>query len=123
MELNQVDYEKLKKLEESLWRSETRFDLEYMNKVLAPDFFEFGRSGRIYQREDTFGHPAEEIKAKLPLKNFTVRLIDTNVVQVTYISEVTYDGVVEVGNRSSIWSKTANGWQLRFHQGTSVSHD
>lgn len=120
MELSSADHEKLKELEESLWRSETRFDQEYMNKVLAPDFFEFGRSGRIYQRVDTLGAPAQEIIAKLPLKNFTVRLIDNNVVQVTYISEVTDDGVIEVGNRSSIWSKAGTGWQLRFHQGTPI---
>ena len=118
MELNQTDYEKLRELEESLWRSKTRFDLEYMDKVLANDFFEYGRSGRIYQREDTLGAPVQEIIAKLPLRNFNARLIDNNVAQITYISEVTDHGIIEVGNRSSIWSKTAAGWQLRFHQGT-----
>lgn len=64
--------------------------------------------------------PTQAIEAKLPLRNFAIRLIDTNVAQVTYVSEVTDHGVVEVGNRSSIWSKTEGGWQLRFHQGTSV---
>jgi hypothetical protein len=54
MRVNDSDYEKLKQLEESLWRSETRFDNEYMNRTLAPDFFEFGRSGRAYTREENF---------------------------------------------------------------------
>lgn len=94
-----------------------------MNKVLALDFFEFGRSGRIYQRENTLAVPTQAIEAKLPLQNFAIRLIDTNVAQVTYVSEVTYGGAIEVGNRSSIWSKTADGWQLHFHQGTPVLHD
>ena len=120
MELSKDDYEKLRQLEESLWRSETRFDQEYMNNVLAPDFFEYGRSGRIYQRANTLDVSAQTITAKLPLKNFTVRLIDNNVAQITYISEVTDNGLVEVGNRSSIWSKSDGEWKLRFHQGTPV---
>ena len=120
MEASDQDYEKLRELEESMWRSETRFDQTYMDRILAPDFFEFGRSGRIYRREDTLGAPRMEISAKLPLENFEVHLIDTNVALVTYVSEATYDDV-QIANRSSIWSKTEWGWQLRFHQGTPVS--
>jgi hypothetical protein len=114
-----MDYEKLKELEESLWRAETRFDQEYMNRILAPDFFEFGRSGRVYKRDESLGAPSQEIKAKFPLKNFNVQMIDTNVALVTYVSEVDYDPV-EMGNRSSIWLKTSTGWQLKFHQGTPI---
>jgi hypothetical protein len=110
----------LMKLEESLWKSETRFDDHYMNKVLAPDFFEFGRSGKIYRREDTLGVPVQAINAKFPLKNFAVHPITEDVVQVTYVSEVTDGGQMEVGNRSSIWVKTGEGYKLRFHQGTPV---
>lgn len=113
------DHDTLRKLEESLWRSETRFDRAYMDRILASDFFEFGRSGRTYTREDTLAVPTQKIDARLPLKNFTVHPIDGNVVLVTYVSEVTYDEV-EVGNRSSLWSKSGTGWQLRFHQGTPV---
>ena len=113
------DYEKLRELEESLWRIETRFNQEYMNKILASDFFEFGRSGRVYKREDTLGASPEKIDIKFPLKNFKIHSIDTNVVLVTYISEVMYSEL-QIGNRSSIWSKTSEGWQLRFHQGTPI---
>lgn len=120
MEVNTEDFNKLKELEESLWKSETRFDLEYMGKVLSPEFFEFGRSGKVYARKDTlYGARPQVINAKFPLKNFKVEMIAENVALVTYISEVTYEKV-EVGNRSSIWIKTPSGWQLRFHQGTPV---
>ena len=27
-----------------MWRAETRFDPDYLERVLHPDFFEFGRS-------------------------------------------------------------------------------
>ena len=120
MELSNQDCKNLELLEEGLWRSEVRFDLKRMDEILAPDFFEFGRSGRAYTREDTLGIPAQPINAKLPLRDFKARLLDTNVAQVTYVSAVTYEGVEELARRSSIWSRTEHGWQLRFHQGTAI---
>ena len=117
MEINTQDYLELLKLEESLWIPETRFDQQYMNNLLTPDFFEFGRSGKIYSREQILSPEMQPINATLPLKNFNVKLITPEVAQVTYVSEVMYD-ILEIGNRSSIWLKTPTGWKLRFHQGT-----
>jgi hypothetical protein len=88
-----------------------------MERVLAADFFEFGRSGRIHDRAAILAMPGNPIDAKLPLRNFTARLVAVDVVLVTYISEVR-DGKVAAGNRSSLWTRTPLGWQLRFHQGT-----
>lgn len=112
----------LKKLEESLWREKTRFDQKYMDEIMMPDFFEFGRSGRTYTRKQILKTPPGEINAKLPLRNFEVHPIDTNVFLVTYISEDAYDGIAENANRSSLWLKTPKGWKLRFHQGTATPH-
>lgn len=119
MELNESEFEILKSLEESLWKSETRFNLSHQEKVFAPDFFEFGRSGRTYTREQMIRTTPEPIAAKLPLQNFTVHILDSNNVLVTYISEVQYEEL-EKANRCSVWSRTQTGWQLRFHQGTPV---
>ena len=83
--MNQVA-DTLRELEESLWRSETRFDQAYMDRILAPDFFEFGRSGRTYTREDILTGPAHEIDARLPLENFTVHPISNSVVLVTILA-------------------------------------
>ena len=88
MELNESEVENLKDLEESLWRSETRFYLSHQEKVFAPDFFEFGRSGRTYTREQMVRTVSQPIAAKLPLQNFKVHILDLNNVLVTYISEV-----------------------------------
>lgn len=117
MKLDIENYNKLKELEESMWKPETRFNKDYLEKTLASDFFEFGRSGRIYTKEITMSAPKQEIKATLPLKNFQIKLIDKNTALVTYVSEVQYE-VLELTNRSSIWSKTSSSWQMRFHQGT-----
>lgn len=118
MELRAEEREELQRLEEDLWREETRFDTVYMEQVIAGDFFEFGRSGRVHQRSDTLSAPKQPITAVIPLPDFKARLLSQNVAQVTYNSQVTYHGVVEKARRSSIWSRTAGGWALRFHQGT-----
>jgi hypothetical protein len=118
MELSVEEREQLQRLEEELWREETRFDSAYMERVIAADFFEFGRSGRVYQRSDTLSAPRQPIAAVIPLSDFKARLLSQDVAQVTYNSQVTYNGVVEKARRSSIWSRTADGWALRFHQGT-----
>ena len=119
--LRQADREALERLEVSLWQAETRFDRAYMERVLAEDFHEFGRSGRVYTREETLAVPDEgSIEIRLPLPDFRVQPISADVVLVTYVSEVTYEGVTEVGNRSSLWSRSEDGWRLRFHQGTAV---
>lgn len=117
MKLRTSDINHLQTLEESLWKPETRFDESYMRSILTDDFFEFGRSGRIYTINDTLSAPKQDIDATLPLKNFAVHIIDENAVIVTYISQVQYDEL-EISNRSSIWIKTDDGWRLRFHQGT-----
>ena len=120
MELSSRELEQLELLEEGLWRAEVRFDPKRMDEILAPDFFEFGRSGRVYERGDTLGIPAQPINARLPLTNFSARLLDTNIAQTSYMSALTYNGLEELANRSSIWSRTERGWQLRFHQGTAI---
>src|SRR5436305_924063 len=122
MTLTADEHDELRRLEESLWRAETRFDRDHMSEVLAPDFFEFGRSGRVYRREDILKDlleaPAQPIDTIFSFAKFAVRSIAADVALVTYVSEVTYRGVKEVANRSSLWSRHAGGWRIRFHQGT-----
>ena len=120
MEINEQDRRELEALEEGLWRAETRFDREWMEGVLAPDFFEFGRSGRVYSREATLNFPAQPIDARLPLKDFDARLLSPDVAQTTYITTVVYAGQEQVANRSSLWLRTEGGWRLLFHQATAV---
>ena len=120
MELSSHDKQELEMLEESLWRAETRFDTKLMDQTFSTDFFEFGRSGRVYGRQECLDVESQPIDARLPLKDLRIRLIWPNVAQVTYVSSVTYDGIEELANRSSIWTRAERGWQLRFHQGTAI---
>jgi hypothetical protein len=117
-ELSDEDRRVLTRLEEAMWREETRFDRAFMERALASDFFEFGRSGRTYTRQQILDLPQEPIDAQLPLQDLQLRLLGANTAQVTYNSVVRYRDVVEFGRRSSIWSKSEDSWVLRFHQGT-----
>jgi hypothetical protein len=81
MNLTNEEHEHLRKLEEELWREETRFDRQRMDQVIAEDFFEFGMSGRFYRREDTLAIPRQPIDAVFPLPNFQARLLAPDVAQ------------------------------------------
>jgi hypothetical protein len=116
--LSEEDRAILTRLEEDMWREITRFDQTFQEQRFAADFFEFGRSGRAYTRDQIIRLDSQPIHAVLPLPNLAIRLLDKNTAQVTYNSQVEYDGITEYGRRSSIWSRTANGWVMRFHQGT-----
>ncbi len=118
MDISTQDYATLQRLEEELWREESRFDRKRMTEIIAPDFLEFGRSGRTYTREDSLAVPRQPIHAVIPLPDFKSRLLHPDIAQVTYNGAVTYAGVVQYARRSSIWSRSPSGWVLRFHQGT-----
>ncbi|MEM7429925.1 MAG: DUF4440 domain-containing protein [Pseudomonadota bacterium] len=120
--LDKATFEVIRRLEESLWRAETRFDNALMEEVFAPDFFEFGRSGQTYPRSAMFFEEGTkaEIAAALPLPRFQARHLADDVIQTTYVSEVSREGQTIRANRSSIWSRMDGRWQLRFHQGTAL---
>ncbi|WP_299414557.1 nuclear transport factor 2 family protein [uncultured Sulfitobacter sp.] len=107
-------------LEETLWLAETRFDPALMEQTFSPDFVEFGRSGRRYERAEMLfdPNPKAKINALLPLPDYSVALVAPNVALATYKSEVRYGDKIEMGRRSSLWVKNGGRWQLRFHQGT-----
>lgn len=103
-----------------MWVGATRFDLDWLEGVLAADFFEFGRSGRACSRQECLDIPAGEIAIELPLPNLKFRALCDDIVQVTYRSIVQAEGETLSALRSSIWHRTDDGWQLKFHQGTPI---
>jgi hypothetical protein len=118
--LTQTDHEALEQLEESLWRTQTRFDRDHMETLLSEHFREFGRSGRVYNRAEILKLEPAPIDATL--HDLTVRPLAPNVALITYISELRRDSTTERSNRSSIWTRHENHWQLEFHQGTPTAH-
>jgi hypothetical protein len=109
---------RLRTLEESLWLPESRFDREHLEAMLAVDFREYGRSGRVYGRDEILASPPIPFEATLPLPDFQARMIGSDVALVTYRSELRSGDTLETANRCSIWHHEADGWRLEFHQGT-----
>ncbi len=115
--LSETEKQHLIHLEESLWKENTRFDTAYMENILHPEFFEFGRSGRTYERSMSIYVPRESINAVFPLRNLQIHLINDDTALIVYQSQVQYEEF-EIGNRSSLWVRVGTEWKLRFHQGT-----
>ena len=106
----------LQAMEEALWRSETRFDARFMDAVLAEEFTEVGRSGRVYTRDEILASPPVDIDVQLPLTGFSAVAICEDVALVRYTS-VPANATRGEAHRTSVWVNDGS-WKLRFHQGT-----
>jgi uncharacterized protein (DUF952 family) len=109
-------------LDEGLWMPERRFDPEWMDRILHPNFSEVGASGCVYSRNAIIDTPPVQFDAQLPHKDYELELVDEDVALARYISHDTYQGVPRYAHRLSIWINTNEGWRLRFHQGTPLSY-
>lgn len=99
-----------------MWRAETRFDTRFMDAVLADNFTEVGRSGRIYTREESLHLELAEINISLPLVDFTAVAICEDVALVRYIAQTAHSDH-GASQRTSVWVNDGS-WKLRFHQAT-----
>jgi hypothetical protein len=113
--------EELRTLETELHRDETRRNRKRMETLLHPDFIEFGRSGRRYTRADVleeFG--AGSVLPDIHSRDFDLVVLGEGVALLTYLSaHMNVSGNPHRHTlRSSVWVRTAVGWQIRFHQGT-----
>lgn len=47
--LSAAELAHVSRLEEAMWRDETRWDVDWMDAPITPDFVEFGASGRSFR--------------------------------------------------------------------------
>jgi hypothetical protein len=98
-----------------------RSDRDELGRLLHPEFREFGRSGRIYERAEVLAEFAGRPQAyEVWAQDFRVVALSDGFALLTYKSaHVTPQGELEHHtNRSSLWQLTPAGWRLLFHQGT-----
>ena len=69
-DLTNDEIDQLQRLEEGMWLTSTRSDREWMERHLAPDFHEVGRSGRRWTRGEILAMPIGEIESTMPLPEF-----------------------------------------------------
>lgn len=96
----------------------TRKDFE---KMIAPAFWEVGASGRRYSRqfvldvlEERYEKPTEAV---WEIGDFHCSEIATD----NYLVSYTLIQGQRVTRRTTIWRRTAEDWQILFHQGTIVA--
>lgn len=108
-------------LEHAVWQAVSAADRDFLAQIMAPDFFELGRSGRRYSRDDILSGMDQQPGVVTVLHDLRTHLLTPQITLCTYISEVRYDRGTEWANRSSIWDQSSGDWQLRFHQGTPIA--
>ncbi len=111
----------LEALEVELHHPGVRCSRDRLEKLLHPDFHEVGRSGREYTRE-TVVRFLSSLKEhpQVVSERFVVAELSPGLALLTYRSATRRPtgGLSDHTFRSSLWSLTAVGWQLRYHQGT-----
>ncbi|UXS01312.1 DUF4440 domain-containing protein [Agrobacterium tumefaciens] len=126
MSFDANDIEMFFSLETSLHRPKVRSSPQAVSDLLADDFVEFGKSGRVYDKQITIEALAqEEVSVSTPpleVADFTAKPLSEDVVLVTYksIRPLAQDQQSNETLRSSIWKRIDGRWQMIFHQGTPV---
>ena len=115
--------EQLRRLEVALHQPGIRSDPVRLDVLLNESFMEVGRSGQRFTKSDILRQlPSDKLAEIIWSQDFAVAEIADGVALLTYKS----GHIDEKGNvsrhtlRSSIWLRTAHGWQMRFHQGTAT---
>lgn len=88
-------------------------------RVVAPEYWEVGASGRRYSREfilhfleDT--PPVDATVAGWVCSEFGLRQMGAE----TYLLTYTLDQAGRITRRATVWQRTGAGWRILFHQGT-----
>lgn len=109
----------LREWEASLLTNAVRKDGARVAELLADDFREFGRSGKVYTKPEILAFLQAEDELQVRMTDFACQAVGEDVALVTYRSERTEPGgAVLSALRSSLWVLRAGRWQMVFHQGT-----
>lgn len=112
----------LRRLEEEVLTPEVRSSPNKLADLLADDFIEFGRSGRVYDKRQTIEALAGEAggpeAAARTASHVQANELAEGVVLLTYRSTRRDAGSATHSLRSSIWAWRDGRWQMVFHQGT-----
>jgi len=92
-------------------------DIRNLEKRLSKDFYEYGKSGLVYDRAIVINHlnnlPNDR---QIEILKFEMTQLSECVLLVNYISHHEDDNSYAL--RTSIWKNEEGTWKLFFHQGT-----
>jgi hypothetical protein len=107
----------LLELERRLLDPEVRHSLISVDRLLHPEYTEFGSGGRIYDKETMVAMMTRETPASVMIRDFGTRMLSDGVALVTYR---TIGSEGREARRSSVWVREHGRWQVIFHQGTRI---
>ena len=103
-------------LEQRLLTRPSRSDRRFLDKVLDEEFNEIGQSGKLWNKASIMASLLEEsTNDAVTAEDFSARFVGDDVAIVRYRTHTAGRQPVQ---RSSIWRKRSQRWQLYFHQGT-----
>ena len=91
-------------------------------RLMSPDYWEVGASGRRYSREFILAHlrenpPVDAATAGWTTEQHALRQLGPE----TYLLTYTLHQQQRVTRRATIWQRTEEGWRILYHQGTIAS--
>jgi hypothetical protein len=95
---------------------------EDFDRMMAPDYWEIGASGRRYNRNFILdmlakNPPADAETAGWRASGFALRQLAPD----TYLLTYSLRQFERLTRRSTLWHKAADGWMILYHQGTLVA--
>ncbi|HAT7072934.1 TPA: GNAT family N-acetyltransferase [Legionella pneumophila] len=104
------------KLELSLLNQTIRQSKSKLNQLIADEFVEFGKSGKVYKQHNILDSLPFEKTRTVSVLDFEVKELSQNVILAMY-KAIENDAV---SLRSSIWKLYGDEWRIIFHQGTKI---
>jgi len=108
--------------ERQLHRPDIRRQRKVVERLLHNDFFEIGRSGKRYGKQQVIDALANETMEEIHSDDFALSALSADCVLLTYQSfNVDAQATLNKTLRTSLWVRceaNINQWQMRFHQGT-----
>lgn len=111
--------EEVRALELRLLDPAVRRDRAQAARLLHPAFAEIGASGRIWDATSVLRALAEEPGEAAVVADLSVERLAPGVALATYRAE--QPGTGRATLRASVWVCDAQGWRVRFHQGTPLA--
>jgi ribonuclease HI len=98
----------------ALLSDEVRHDPARWQRLVHPDFFQYGFGGSEITFDDLDEHFAKPLEGRVEMEVVSAQHLTDDVVLVRWKGR-SPKGVV---NRGSVWLRTDSGWRLRYQQGT-----
>ena len=99
-------------LEKALLSNEVRRNAKALDELIADDFIEFGRSGKVWSKGDILKSLPFESEIQREITNFRVIFSTLSIVCVEY--KLSESG--EISLRRSIWKLIDKRWQMVLHK-------